>query len=263
MNRKPIISVVTVVYNGSGIIEDTIKSVLNQTYERIEYIIIDGNSNDGTIDIIKKFDSSIQTIVSEPDKGIFDAMNKGLSKATGEWIIFMNAGDMFFNDQIVSEIFDRPLGQDVELIYGNVSLFDEDDVYEVSIKTNRIKINLNALCHQSVFIRRRLHPNFDLSYKLSADHNLIYDFVKRGKCKYVDLVVSRILMGGVSSDLPATRREKFRISMQKGKVDDKVWAYIFYGYGAMKDYTKRALLYVFPESLFHKIRSLKNRIEQS
>lgn len=89
------ISIITVVYNGISEIEKTIQSVLNQTYPNIEYIIIDGGSTDGTIDIIKKYQGQLAYWVSEPDEGIYYAMNKGIQKATGEWIHFRNCGDYF------------------------------------------------------------------------------------------------------------------------------------------------------------------------
>ena len=98
------ISVITVAYNASRYIETTILSVINQTYSNIEYIIIDGGSTDGTVDIIKKYSNKISYWISEPDKGIYDAMNKGINKATGEWINFMNAGDTFHNPDTLSAV---------------------------------------------------------------------------------------------------------------------------------------------------------------
>jgi cellulose synthase/poly-beta-1,6-N-acetylglucosamine synthase-like glycosyltransferase len=98
--NKPLISIITVVYNGEKFLEETIKSVINQTYDNVEYIIIDGGSSDGTIDIIKKYEDYIDYWVSEKDNGIYDAMNKGIDLATGIWINFMNAGDLFFDNTI-------------------------------------------------------------------------------------------------------------------------------------------------------------------
>ena len=102
--NNPKISVVTVCYNAVDLIEETILSVINQTYRNVEYIIIDGASTDGTVDIINKYRDKIAYFVSEPDKGIYDAMNKGIKVATGEWLNFMNAGDVFSSNTIVSEV---------------------------------------------------------------------------------------------------------------------------------------------------------------
>ena len=99
----PIISVITVCYNVASTIEKTMLSVLNQTYKNLEYIIIDGNSTDGTVDIIKKYAERLTFWISEPDKGIYDAMNKGIVKATGKFLIFMNAGDQFLNEKVLSK----------------------------------------------------------------------------------------------------------------------------------------------------------------
>ena len=104
--NNPLISVVTVSYNAVTTIEKTILSVINQNYSNIEYIVIDGGSIDGTVDIIKKYADKITYWVSEPDKGIYDAMNKGIIVATGEWINFMNTGDTFYNENVFSEIFE-------------------------------------------------------------------------------------------------------------------------------------------------------------
>ena len=113
--NNPLISVVTVSYNAVSVIEQTIFSVINQTYPNVEYIIIDGGSTDGTVDIIKKYADKITYWVSEPDKGIYDAMNKGIELATGEWINFMNAGDSFYSFSIL------------ELIFGHVSFISSGD----------------------------------------------------------------------------------------------------------------------------------------
>jgi len=99
--RLQIISIITVVKNDASNIKKTIQSVLNQSYSHIQYIIIDGSSTDGTLDIINEFKDKIDTITSEPDRGIYDAMNKGIHHAQGEWIFFLNSGDVFFNDDVL------------------------------------------------------------------------------------------------------------------------------------------------------------------
>ena len=116
--NNPLISVVTVSYNAVSVIEQTIFSVINQTYPNVEYIIIDGGSTDGTVDIIKKYADKITYWVSEPDKGIYDAMNKGIELATGEWINFMNAGDSFYSFSILELIFGQTIFSN-DIIYGD------------------------------------------------------------------------------------------------------------------------------------------------
>ncbi len=103
-NNKPLISIITVVYNGEKFLEKTIQSVINQTYKNIEYIIIDGGSTDGTVDIIKKYEDQIDYWVSERDGGIYDAMNKGIDKANGVGLLFLNAGDYFVGEVLNSKI---------------------------------------------------------------------------------------------------------------------------------------------------------------
>lgn len=262
MNKEPYITIVTVVYNGVKTIEETIKSVINQTYLNFEYIIIDGGSTDGTIEIIERYSDKINLFKSEPDNGIFDAMNKGLLLAKGEWISFMNSGDMFYSLNILNEVFSKN-NDFYEMIYGNVCLYDNQDNYFFKSKTNKIKINLNAICHQSVFIKTKSHHLFSLDYKLSADHDLIYKLVKKGRIRYIDLCVSKILIGGVSSNLKSTRKEKFKITLKNGNNLDVIFGILFYLYGMIKDNMKKILLKYFSVKFFNKLRHLKNKIEEN
>ncbi len=126
--EKPLISVVTVAYNAVATIEQTILSVINQTYPNIEYIIIDGGSTDGTVNIIKKYMDHIAYWVSEPDKGIYDAMNKGGIRATGTFIQFLNAGDWLENEYVVEKIFKKN-PKNVDVIYGDMIIRRSDGIY--------------------------------------------------------------------------------------------------------------------------------------
>ena len=115
----PLISVVTICYNAKNDLEKTILSVLSQTYQDIEYIIIDGGSTDGTVDIIHKYSERLFYWISEPDKGIYDAMNKGMDRATGSWINFMNAGDTFCDNEVIKNIFGYNDLSDYSVFYGD------------------------------------------------------------------------------------------------------------------------------------------------
>ena len=125
----PLISIVTVVYNGIKDIEKTIQSVIGQNYPKIEYIIIDGGSNDGTVEVIKKYADYVDYWVSEPDGGIYYAMNKGIEVAKGEWIHFRNCGDYFINESILMNFFANKIENDVIIVHGNTR-FIYQNMYE-------------------------------------------------------------------------------------------------------------------------------------
>ena len=114
------ITIITVCYNAVNVLEKTICSVLNQSYKNIEYIIIDGKSTDGTLNIIKKYDTYITRWTSEPDKGIFDAMNKGVSYSHGNWVLFLNSGDYLCDEFVISRCFENCQYNDCSVIYGDV-----------------------------------------------------------------------------------------------------------------------------------------------
>jgi glycosyltransferase involved in cell wall biosynthesis len=192
MNKDIKISVVTICYNVASTIEATMLSVLNQTYPNVEYIVIDGGSTDGTLDIIKRYADRLAYWISEPDKGIYDAMNKGIRAATGEWINFMNAGDSFVNSQVIEDCFTHTYYTDNErVLYGNC-------IYKYNwgfrkTKPERLEgmKKRMTMCHQSVFLRRYKDIPFDLRYKLSADYNqLLTLYMDHQKFKYVDCYVA-------------------------------------------------------------------------
>lgn len=171
MKQQPVISVITVCYNAAETIEETIQSVLEQTYADIEYIIIDGGSTDGTVEIIRKYAGRLAYWVSEPDKGIYDAMNKGIAAATGEYINFMNAGDTFHNEKVVEEVFSRDYPESCSVIYGKTQRSYRWGTYIKTPRQDRLDF-----CHQSTFIKTAVHKKipFDLSYKICADHNFFH-----------------------------------------------------------------------------------------
>jgi len=194
--NQDLVTIVTVTYNAEDLLEETILSILNQSYKNIEYIIIDGASNDGTIDIIKKDENKINYWRSEPDEGIYYAMNKAIEKATGKWINFMNAGDTFFNIDTISNII-RHKDEDSKLVYGNCQI---DSRINKPHDLSRYD-NITSICHQTVFVRTDLMKNtpFDTKYKISADHDFILKmFQNKKKFQYLDEPIANYLLNGLS-----------------------------------------------------------------
>lgn len=180
------ISIITVVYNSIDKIEATIQSVINQTYSNIEYIIIDGGSKDGTIDIIQKYSEKISYWVSEPDEGVYHAMNKGANIATGEWINFMNAGDLFYNNTVIYDIFYSNKNESTTVIYGDTLNSFTFGSFLFKPKSLTLIEKGMPFCHQSSFSKRDIlakYP-FDPAFKISADYNLFYNLYQDGYVFY-------------------------------------------------------------------------------
>lgn len=201
---QPILSVITIVYNNVKDIERTILSVLNQDYPHIEYIIVDGLSNDGTLDVIKRYEKRIAKLISEKDEGIYDAMNKGLAVATGDYVIFMNSGDEFYDKGTVAAVFAAE--PDADIYYGETEMMDREGN---NLGQRRHKapeqftwrgFNLGmSISHQAIYIKRTLAEPYDRRYKLSADIDWIIRAAKKAK-KIVNLhrYVAKYLVGGMS-----------------------------------------------------------------
>lgn len=183
------VSVVTVCYNVEDILEDTIKSVVSQTYGDFEYIIIDGASKDGTIDIIKKYSDKIAYWISEPDKGIYDAMNKGILAATGEYIIFMNAGDRFADSKVIEKV--APLLGNSTVVCGMWNKCFSNGIVKVT-KPRDFDLLLTdmPLCHQATFVSLAYHRQhlYDCSFRYSADYDFFYK-AWRNKEKFLEIPI--------------------------------------------------------------------------
>ena len=211
----PIISVVTICYNAVECIEETMLSVLNQTYDKVEYIVIDGGSKDGTVDIIKRYAHRLAYWTSEPDKGIYDAMNKGIQKANGEWINFMNAGDTFSDMFVLDNIFSEEINENVGIVYGNTALF-KNGVFVESFENKPFWLSLmpfrgKGICHQSMFVKSDLAKRmmFDTSYRICSDYDMCYKIYKKGyEFLFVDIVISHYDVTGVSCNNPMLALEE-------------------------------------------------------
>lgn len=207
--QHPVFSIITITYNASRWLERTILNVLSQSYPAIEYIIIDGASTDGTVDIIKRYESGISCWISEPDKGLYDAMNKGLEKATGDYVWFINAGDTLYTSNTVQQIASllqrkRTLP---DIIYGETVVVDE---YSKSLGMRRLKAPKQLswksfrmgmlVSHQSFVVKRTIAPLYDLRYRYSADVDWCIRCMKQAKVIYnTRLILSNFLEGGVST----------------------------------------------------------------
>lgn len=191
--KAPLISIITVVYNCVSSIEETILSVINQTYSNLEYIIIDGGSTDGTVDIVKKYAEKITFWMSESDNGVYDGMNKGIDRANGEWINFMNAGDNFFNNNVLFNIFSQDISDKTSIIYGDTLQCFSYGRF-MTKPDELVHLNKHMIfCHQSAFVRRSLlqQYNFDTTYRICADYNLFYNLYKDGlQFQYVPLCIA-------------------------------------------------------------------------
>lgn len=213
-NKFPKLSIVTVSYNCRQEIEDTILSVINQDYPDIEYIIIDGGSTDGTVDIIKKYSDKLAYWVSEPDKGLYDAMNKGILKATGEWVTLRNCGDYFAEKNSLSKLFADDVDPTVDFICAGAYRVTPLGYYlsmPKPISKDRIKM---TIVHPATFVRTEWHKNnlFDTRYKVSADYNLIYNSIKSGKnFVYKNIPIVVFPEGGYSSVHWKTGKREGRI----------------------------------------------------
>lgn len=219
MSSSPLISIITVVYNDEAHIEKTIQSVLGQSYEHIEYLIIDGASTDATLEIIRRHGDRVK-LISEKDGGIYDAMNKGLRAASGDYVWFINSGDEVYSRETVEEMT-QTLSDKPEVVYGGTMIIAEDGT-EIGDRRLKPPENLSwksfrqgmIVCHQSLVIRRDVAVEFDLTYTIAADFDwAIRSLRKVGKLRHTGMVLSRFMEGGLSgtSHIRVGLKERFRI----------------------------------------------------
>ncbi|WP_205509864.1 glycosyltransferase family 2 protein [Longitalea arenae] len=200
--QGPLISVITVVYNGARTLEATIESVVTQTYPNIEFIIVDGGSKDETLSIIKKYQSRITRWISEKDEGIYDAMNKGIDMAKGDYLIFMGSDDVFYTKEAVAEVFAQEAACRADLVYGNVKSDSFQGVYDG--RFDLTKLLDHNICHQAIFYRKELFQQlgkYNKKYKALADWEFnIRCFLQPGiRLQFVDQVIAQFGVGGVSA----------------------------------------------------------------
>ena len=229
VKEAPLISIITVVYNGYPAVEATLLSVLSLNYPAIEYILIDGCSNDGTVEIIKKYKDRIASWVSEPDQGIYHAMNKGIERATGEWINFMNCGDRFATFDVLEIFKDEQINADI--VYGEAMI--EYPTFETRYERFPLKNMWKRMpfCHQACFVRTSIMKvyKFDLHYALSADFDFMYRAYTNGKdFLFINKVICRFdFTTGASRNYGLLSTKERRDSVLKHEFSLLKWLYYF------------------------------------
>jgi len=250
-NKQPIFTIITVVFNGDKFLEQTIRSVLNQTNKNFQFLIIDGGSTDNTLDIIKKYESEIDYWISEPDKGIYDAMNKGIALAKGEWIYFLNSDDYFFEEKTleIAEQNIQILFPEYSIFYGNVLVVDNLGKmlgkYDCDYEKYDFQSKGQMLPHQGMFAHRnifKIFGKFDILLKFAGDYDWLMRVLKEQRIKHIhNWVVANMTTGGLTN----TRQNQFKMKKEYIKVMKKnnvpVATSFYY-------YTYRTYLVLFLES---------------
>ena len=209
-DRKPKVSIVTVCYNSSQTIERSIRSVADQTYPLIEHIVVDGGSTDGTLELLNYSQSPVLSFISEPDEGIYDAMNKGASLATGNILAFLNSDDFYVDRDVVADVVDAFNGADADFVCGNVDIFNA--ITKKHIRSYRSKhFSIGWMPpHPATFIQKCIFDKcrgFDKKYKIAGD----FDFTLRAflehkaRLKVIDRTLTLMQSGGASSSGWRTR----------------------------------------------------------
>jgi glycosyltransferase involved in cell wall biosynthesis len=204
-NNSIKITIITVVYNDQAGIEATLKSVLGQTYKNVEYIVIDAMSNDRTEFIIHKYINGISAYIREADRGIYDGMNKGISFSTGDWLLFMNSGDTFYTETIITKLVETlqlHRNDDLSVIYGDSRRVNADGSSSIIEASPKAKFNKGSFfSHQSALIKGDVHRRkpYNLKYKLASDFDFFYQVHRESGCfMYIPIVFSNFLSAGVS-----------------------------------------------------------------
>lgn len=201
----PVISVITVNLNNQAGLQRTLQSVVYQNYRDFEYIIIDGQSSDGSVDVIKEFDQHITCWSSEPDDGIYQAMNKGIGQARGEYLLFLNSGDYFVNNDVLKDVFCKP--REGDMLLGRCNITDNGNLVFTTNPPRKLTFGFlynNGLAHQSTFIKRELFSrfgNYREDFRYNADIEFWYRTIVFNHCttETLGIVISEYNLEGIST----------------------------------------------------------------
>lgn len=201
-NKKSKVSIIVVSLNTKFFFLKTIKSIMAQSYKNKEIIVVDGNSTDGTLEIITKKKKNFFKTIIEKDKGIYDGMNKGSHLASGEWIMFLNSGDIFYNNQVLANIFKKPL-MNQDIIYGNTLVKHKNINYLAPSSTFSTTTVIMPFCHQSAIVKADIvkRNKFSLKYKHSSDFDFFLRCFFRKKIFYnANFTIATVLAKGLSDN---------------------------------------------------------------
>ena len=203
------VTIITVCYNSEATIENTIKSVVSQTYKEIEYIIIDGNSNDSTLSIINEYSNTIAKVVSEPDDGIYDAMNKGIALATGDIIGILNSDDRYYNKEVIYNIVREFKQTESDMVFADLMFVNSRNrilrYYSAkNFRPNKLKFGIMPP-HPTLFVRRSVYEaygSYRLDFKIAADYEIFVRFLLVHKLSYtyMNKCIIKMMAGGVSTN---------------------------------------------------------------
>ena len=222
MSLNPKFSLITVTYNAASVITPTLQSIAAQRYRNIEFLLIDGGSTDNTVEVARNSGVEIATLISERDKGLYDAMNKGIARATGDYLCFLNAGDSFHSPDVLQQMVDAIADKQElpDILYGETAEVDEERRF---VRMRRLqapeKLNWRSfrhgmlVCHQAFFAKRTIAPMYDLNYRLSADVDWCIRVMKVSKdIVNTHIIIVDYLQNGLSlQHHRASLIERFRI----------------------------------------------------
>ncbi len=244
--KTPLFSIITITFNAEATLEPTLQSVAAQQENDYEYLIIDGASKDGTVALARQYDC-VTRIISEPDRGLYDAMNKGIKAATGEYLIFLNAGDSLYTPDTLKKIHDFIGENRPDILYGETAIVDSDRHF-ISMRRLKTPETLSwksfrmgmLVCHQAFIVRRELAPLYDLSYRFSADFDWCIRCMKKARTiANTRLILINYLNEGVTTrHHKASLKERYRIM---GKYYGFISVSLLHLWFAARYYTTRLL----------------------
>lgn len=266
----PLISIIVAVYNGAKTLQQCIDSVAHQTYPNRELIIIDGGSKDGTVEILTENSDKINYWISEPDRGIYNAWNKGLSQAKGEWICFLGADDFFWNDQVLERmsVALQNVPPDVRLAYAQIMLLsaDGESLFSAGEPWEKIRGRFrqgSCLSHQGVMHRRSLfeqNGKFDESFRIAGDYELMLRELKTAEAMFIpDIITTAMRQGGLSSN-PSNSIEAMQDIRRAQKMHGQYFPSFFWLVAMIRVYIRLLLWNSVGERTTRKLLDLGRRI---